>query len=99
MPVLRAAERPRYHADKEQHEADEHRRKVGSEIRYAKLHPETNDQTDADEQNGQESDAAKTRNGRIVHLTLVGHIEQPLAMAQNQYSRYEQPAQGCRQQK
>ena len=56
-------------------------------------HPQTNHQTDAHQQDGQEGDAPQTRNGTVVHLTFIGHVEQALAVAENEYPRDEQPSQ------
>ena len=76
-----------------QHKADEHRRQISLLIRDAEHDPETYDKTDTDEQNGQEGNAAQSRNRRVVHLTVIGHIKQSLAMTQDQDSRYEEPSQ------
>ena len=71
------------------------KRTVG--IGHVHHHPQAQYDADAHQQDWQEGDAPQTRNGQIVHLPLIRHVEQALTMAKDEYPWNEQPSQDSRQ--
>ena len=77
-----------HHPHKQEDETHQQQMQSTEMIGHIHHHPQTNHQTDAHQQDGQEGDAPQTRNGTVVHLTFIGHVEQAL-----EYPRDEQPSQ------
>ena len=82
-----------HHPHEQEDEAHQQQMQSTKVTGHIHHHPQTYHQTDAHQQDGQEGDTSQTGNGTVVHLTFIGHIEQALAVAENEYPRDEQPSQ------